>query len=59
MPRAGLPLAGFEPGVHAFDDVRRWVAGRAADAPIDYPPLVWVAAPQRIRDARIPPAGAR
>jgi hypothetical protein len=57
VPRPGLPLAGFETGVRAFDDVRHWTAGRAADAPIDFPPLVWVAAPQRMRHARLDAAG--
>jgi len=58
VPRAGLPQAGFEAGVRTFDDVRHWAAGRAATAPIDYPPLVWVAASQRLRDARIVAGGA-
>ena len=57
VPRAGLPLAGFATGVHAFDDVRRWAAERAAGATIDFPPLVWVAAPQRLRHARIAAGG--
>lgn len=53
VPAAGKPLAGFEPGVHAFDDLRRWTASRSAGAPIDFPPLVWVAAPQVLRHARL------
>ena len=58
VPHAGLPVAGFETGVPAFDDIRHWAAGRAADAPIDFPVLVWAAAPQRLRHARLA-AGAR
>lgn len=57
VPRDGLPLAGYETGVHAFDDVRHWTAARAADAKIDYPPLVWVAAPQVLRHARLGEGG--
>ena len=57
IPRAGLPAAGYDKGVQAFDDVRRWAAGRAAAAPIDYPPLVWVGAPERLRDARLADGG--
>ena len=57
VPRAGLPWSGFEPGVHAFDDVSHWAAARRADAPIDYPPLVWVAAPQVVRHARLASGG--
>jgi hypothetical protein len=57
VPRAGLPLAGFETGVRAFDDVRHWRAQRAADAPIDFPPLVWIAAPQHLRRARLAAGG--
>ncbi len=53
VPRAGLPRSGFESGVHAFDDVAHWAAARRAGAPIDYPPLVWVAAPQVVRNARL------
>ncbi len=52
-PRPGQPVAGFEAGVHAFDDVRHWTTGRPADASIDYPPLVWAAAPQVLRQARL------
>jgi len=57
VPRAGLPLAGFERGVHAFDDIQHWAAQRAADAPIDYPPLVWLAAPQLLQHARLADGG--
>jgi len=53
IPRAKLPVAGFARGVAAIDDVRQWIAARAPDAPLDYPPLVWVAAPQIARGARL------
>ena len=52
LPKQGLPVASFTPGVTAFDDVRAWASTRV-DAPVDYPPLVWVAAPAIIRHARI------
>ena len=47
------PVATFATGVHAFEDVRQWASTRPADAPIDYPPLVWIAAPQVLRHARL------
>ena len=53
LPQPGLPVASFMRGVSAFDDVRRWAETRPRDAPIDYPPLVWVAAPAIVRHARI------
>jgi len=53
VPVAGRPVAGFTPGVTAFDDLRQWIAARPAAAPIDYPPLVWVAAPLVAQGARL------
>ncbi len=53
VPRPGLPVASFTAGVQAFDDVRQWSGTRADDAPIDYPPLVWVAAPEIVRHSRL------
>lgn len=57
VPRAGLPLSSYEPGVSAFADVQHWAAARGADARLDYPPLVWVAAPQVVRDAHLTAGG--
>ncbi len=56
-PRDGMPVAGFDPGVSTFDDLRRWAAGRAEAAPIDFPPLVWLAAPHMLHQARPTPGG--
>ena len=53
VPLAGLPVAGFAMGVHAADDVRSWAVTRPSGTPIDYPPLVWVAAPDIVRGARL------
>ena len=57
VPRDGLPVAGYTPGVTAFEDVRAWAASRSADAALGLPPLVWVAAPQVARRARLAPDG--
>jgi hypothetical protein len=58
VPRAGRRAATFESNASAFDDVRHWMAARPTDAPIDYPPLVWIAAPQILRDARMGAEGS-
>jgi len=55
VPLPGLPGATFTPGVRAADDVRAWAATRQSAAPLDYPPLVWVAAPQVAAGARLTP----
>jgi len=52
-PLADRPVAAFTPGEHAFEDVRSWAAQWPHAAPLDYPPLVWVAAPRIVRSARI------
>src|SRR5439155_19988147 len=44
VPLPGVPVATFTPAVRAADDVRAWAAARSPAAPLDYPPLVWVAA---------------
>ena len=46
VPLPGRPMAAFTPGVRAAADVAAWAAGQTDAAPLDGPPLVWVAAPQ-------------
>jgi hypothetical protein len=58
VPHAGLPQPGLERGVPAFEELARWAATRDAAAPLDYPPLVWLAAPQQLQAARLAPGGA-
>ncbi len=53
LPRPGRPTAAFTPGVRAPADVRAWAAARPDDAPLDLPPLVWVAASQVADHARL------
>jgi len=55
VPAAGHPRAGFTPGVRPFDDVHAWQARRASDAPLDYPPLVWLAGTSVLEHATLAP----
>ena len=52
-PAPPTRMVKVSPGVTAFDDLRAWASTRAADAAIDYPPLVWVESPQVARAARM------
>src|SRR5215813_3070599 len=58
LPRAGLPVAGFARGVTAKEDVMRWAREHSFGAPIDYAPLIWVAAPELMRGARLTSDGS-
>ena len=53
VPRPGRPVAGFARRTRPLADVERWARERDERAPPDYPPLVWVAAPDVVRVARI------
>ena len=53
VPASGCDVAGYTPDTRPFNDVRRWNEAHAAQAPLDHPPLVWIGAPQRWRDARV------
>ena len=53
VPKAGLPVASFATSVTMVDDLRSWLPGREPGAPPEYPPLVWVAAPDVVTGARL------
>ena len=54
VPRDGVPVSTFQPGVSADDDVRAWASSQASgEVPGARPPLVWLAAPERVHGARI------
>ncbi|MEO5763860.1 MAG: hypothetical protein ABIR52_00985, partial [Casimicrobiaceae bacterium] len=58
VPLPDRTTAGFATATPPFDDVRAWLARRAPDAPIDYPPLVWVESPLAVRNATLGPDGS-
>jgi hypothetical protein len=53
VPLPERPLAGLMHGVRAADDIRAWAASRQAAAAIDWPPLVWAAAPDVVEGAHL------
>ncbi len=58
-PKAGVPVAGFTRGVSAWQDLQRWAATQGAAAPLDAPPLIWIAAPEIVRRATLTADGAK
>lgn len=53
VARPGLPVASFATGVSVADDLRAWLADRQPETPPEYPPLVWIAAPDIFAGARL------
>lgn len=53
VPQAGRSVATFAAGVSAAADLRAWQAGRNPASPPEYPPLVWVAAPDVVSGAQL------
>ena len=53
VPRAGLPVAGFDPLKLSIDDLRAWSAVTPPGSAGDYPGLIWLGAPEVLRNARI------
>ena len=53
VPKARLEVASFASGVSVGDDLRAWLAWREPGAMLEYPPLVWVAAPDVVAGARL------
>ena len=54
VPRAGVRMSGHALGVDAFTDVRAWAtSAEARGGALARPPLVWIAAPERVRGARL------
>jgi hypothetical protein len=53
IPRPGVIVSGFTPGVRPFHDVRRFGESHPGPALPERPPLVWIAAPESVRNARL------
>ncbi len=59
IARPGLPIAGFARGASATDDIRAWAAAHAIPMPLEYPSLIWVAAPDIVRNVALIAGGGR
>lgn len=59
IARPGLPIAGFTRGKSAIDDVRAWTTENVDIMPLEYPSLIWLAAPQVVHGAEITAHGTR
>jgi hypothetical protein len=59
IPRAGMPIAGFTQDMSAADDVAAWASRYAIAMPLEYPSLIWTAATEQIRGARLVSNGTR
>lgn len=53
VAKPGRPLASFAPRTSVADDLKSWLAQRNAGSALEYPPLVWVAAPHVVTGARL------
>jgi hypothetical protein len=53
VPKRSFPIAGFAPGVRAKDDIGAWAATLGNHQNMDYPPLLWISAPEVARSARL------
>ena len=59
IARAGLPVCGFARDTSAIEDIAAWAARHAIGMPLEYPSLIWIAAPQTIRGAKLVAKGTR
>jgi hypothetical protein len=53
VPKPGVRVASITPGVDAAADLRGWLASRTSATPLEYPQLVWIAAPHVLAGARL------
>jgi hypothetical protein len=59
VPHSGLPLAGFDPHRRLADELRHWAARTPPGSARDYPPLVWIGAPDVLTGCRLDAEGRR
>jgi hypothetical protein len=53
LPEPGMPIATFAPDVAVGADLRDWIAHRGEPGALDFPPLVWIAAPGVLAHAQL------
>jgi hypothetical protein len=59
IARAGRPIAGFARDASATADVAAWADQHATGMPLEYPSVIWIAAPEIIRGAKLVANGTR
>ena len=59
LPKPGLTLAGFSPGLTMTQDLAAWAGANRPGGGAAYPPLVWVASPQSERDVVLDASGSK
>ncbi|MCK6407126.1 MAG: hypothetical protein L6Q60_14090 [Rhodocyclaceae bacterium] len=52
-PRPDKPLSGVDASMHADADIAAWHDATPLGGAAEYPPLVWIAAPQVLEEARL------
>ena len=57
VPKNGQPIAGFDRAMSIQDDLTAWAKATPVGSAAEYPPLIWIAAPDVLRDVRIAPDG--
>lgn len=53
VPKDGLPLAGFSRNLPVAEDLAAWAGAVSPGSRREYPPLIWVGAPETERAARL------
>ena len=53
VPKPGVPLAGFEPALKVLDDLAAWAKENPIDGACEFPPLVWLGAPDVVAGAQL------
>ena len=53
VPKPGVPLAGFEPALQVREDLAAWAKASAINGASEFPPLIWLGAPDVVAGAQL------
>ncbi len=53
VPKPGVPLAGFEPALPVREDLAAWMTRNPLNGGAEFPPLVWLGAPDVVAGAQL------
>ena len=53
VPKPGVPLAGFEPALPVREDLAAWAKVSAINGATEFPPLIWLGAPDVVAGAQL------